>query len=101
MWSKPSGLLTRNSHEGFRLRDWRRVPFAGECLGPRRVEAHGQVERPLWCRQPVGRLVLTWIVVLEIEIQRAIRAIAERHPTADGEAVEAIGNLIAVGIIER
>ena len=33
--------------EDFRLRDWRRVPFASEYLGPWRVATHGQIEWPL------------------------------------------------------
>ena len=46
----------------------RRTPFAGQRCRLRGVEAHGQIERPLRRRQPVGFLVLARAFVLEVEV---------------------------------
>ncbi len=73
----------------------------GQRLGFGRIEAHREVERPLRRRQPVLLLVLARALVLEIEIERTVGIVLERHPAADREPVEAVGNLETLRIVER
>ena len=88
-------LLSDQAWKSLRPRDRRRVPFAGKRLGLRGVEAHGQIEGAFRRRQPVGFLVLARALVLEIEIERAVGVVFERHPAADREAIEAVRDLEA------
>src|SRR4051812_37225130 len=51
--------------------------------------------------KPVGLLTRAGVLALKIQVQRAIPIGFERHPTAQGEAVEAVRNLEASRGIER
>src|SRR6267378_5498662 len=62
-------LLSRLTHRRLHLRDRRRIPFAGERLRLRSVQAHGQIERSLRGGKPVGFHVLSGTFVLEIEVK--------------------------------
>lgn len=66
----------------------RRAPLAGEGFRSRTIETHGQVERRLRSRKPDGFLVRPRALVLEVDVQRAIRIGFERHPACDGEPVQ-------------
>src|SRR5262245_16345858 len=66
------------------------VPFAGQGLALRGIEAHSQIEGPLRCGQPVGLLAGARTVVLEVQVERTIRVVRKWHPAADGEAVETV-----------
>jgi hypothetical protein len=46
--------------------DRRRIPFAGQCVGLRSIEAQAKVEGPFGRRKPVGLLFCTWALVLKI-----------------------------------
>src|ERR1700730_3806697 len=83
------------------LFDRRRVPFPRQRIALWRIEPHGQVEGSLWRWKPIGFHVRAGTLVLEIKIERTIRVILERHPTADRETVEPICDLKTVRIIER
>ena len=56
----------------------RRVPFTGQRIALRCIETHGEVERPFRCRQPVRLLVGAGALVLEIEVEGAVRVVFER-----------------------
>src|ERR1700732_1415896 len=79
----------------------RRIPLAGERVELRDVEAHCQVEWPLRRGKPVGLFVLSWALVLEVEVERAVRIVLEWHPATNGETVEAVGDLKALRVVKR
>jgi len=83
-----------------RAHDGRRVPFASKSIRLRSIETHGQVEWTFRCGKPVGFFVLPWALVLEINVERAVSVVLERHPTAYRKAVKAIGNLETFRVIE-
>src|SRR5882672_766539 len=93
-------LLSRQTYRCLRLHDGRRIPFAGKRLGLRRIQAHGQIEWCLWRGKPVGFQVFSRALVLEIEVKRTIRIVLERHPAADGEAVQGVTDLESVMIVK-
>src|ERR1700730_5418077 len=66
-------LLSRQAHRCLRLHDRRGIPFPGQRLRLRAVEAHGQVEGSLRRRKPVGFHVLARTFVLEVKIERTVR----------------------------
>src|ERR1700730_16758108 len=82
------------------FRDRRRVPFAGERLGFRGVQAHCQIEWSPRRGEPVGFHVLSGTLVLEIEIERAIGIMLERHPAAYREAVQDVADLQSLLIVK-
>src|SRR6266545_1364478 len=98
-WRRRS--LRREVRQPLRLgnRGW--IPPPGERFGFRAVEAHGQVERILGGGQPVRLLVLARVLVLKIEIERAVRVVLEGHPAAHREAIERVRDLEAVRVVER
>ena len=51
-------------------------------------------------RQPVGFFVLAGTRVLEVEVERAVGVLPERHPTADRETIQRVGNLESFGIVK-
>src|SRR6266480_8054972 len=67
----------------------------------RSIETHGQVECSFGRGQPVRFLPGARAFVLEVEIKRAVRVVFEWHPTADGEAIEAVRYLKALGVVQR
>jgi hypothetical protein len=75
-------LLRLKGHWLLYFDDWRGAPSSYQCLAPRSIEAHRQIERSLWCRHPVGILVGARAFVLEIEIEGAVRVKAEQLLTA-------------------
>src|SRR5215469_11464916 len=95
-----SVLLATQSRER-RARDRRRVPLAGKGLRSGRIKAHQQIECAFRGWKPVGFLVRTRTFILEIKIERSVRVVLERHPTTDCEAIERVGNLKALTVIER
>jgi len=76
------------------------TPFTGERLGLRAIEPHSQVKGSLRCGKPIGFLVLSRTLVLEIEVKRAIGVDLEWHPTSDCEAVQAVSDLKPLRVIE-
>src|SRR5215469_11662281 len=93
--------LSHKVRRSLELRDGRRVPLAGEGVRLRGVEAHRQVESPLRRRQPVDLFVRSRTLVLEVEVQRAVRVVFERHPATQRKAIEAVCYLKAVTVVER
>src|SRR5260370_35110237 len=59
-------LLSRHTDRYLRLHDRRRIPFPGQRLRLRAVEAHGQFEVALRPRKPAGFRILSGTFVLEI-----------------------------------
>src|SRR5215472_3457820 len=96
------GLLRRRKCDRLSFfRHGRRVPLPRQSIALRCIEPHGEVERAFRRGQPVRFPVGTWAFVPEIEIERTVRIVLERHPTADSEAVEAVRDLIALLVAER
>ena len=60
-----------------------------------------RLNRPFRRGQPVPLLVLARALILEIQVERTVRVVLERHPTADCESIEAVRDLEAVPVIER
>src|ERR1700687_4033388 len=92
-------LLSRQTHRSLRIHDGRGIPFSGQRLRLRTVEAHGQIEGYLTRRKPIGFLVLARVLVLEVKLERAVRILFERHPAADGEPVQGVANLESFRIV--
>ena len=93
-------LLGRQAWQSLDLCDRRGTPFTGERLGLRAIEPHSQVKGSLRCGKPIGFLVLSRTLVLEIEVKRAIGVDLEWHPTSDCEAVQAVSDLKPLRVIE-
>src|SRR5215510_14775198 len=93
LWATQAGRSRNARHCG-------RIPLASQRLRLWCIKAHGEVERSLWRWQPVGLSILARIFILEVQDKRAIRVVLERHPAADGEAVERVCNLVALGIVK-
>src|SRR6267143_3023200 len=89
-------LLRRQGWELLDHRDRRRIPLSDQDLLLGRVYAHGEVEQGLRRRKPVRLLARSGVRVLDVEVKRTIRIVLERHPTADGEAVDAVRDLVAI-----
>src|SRR5262245_44615630 len=65
--------LSRQADCRLRPYDRRGIPFSGQRLRLRAVKAHRQVEGSLRCRKPIGFLVLSRTLVLEVDIERTVR----------------------------
>src|SRR5215469_2692194 len=79
----------------------RRVPFASQCFGLRSVDAHSEIERSFGNWKPVGLFFCSGAPILKIKVERPVRVVGEWHPTADGKAVQAVGDLKAFVVVER
>src|SRR5262245_24599996 len=79
----------------FCLPDRRRRPRSIQGLAPRRIQPHRKVELACRSRQPVGFLVRTGPLVLDVDVERAIAvelelvAVAERKATKRVRCLEA------------
>ena len=78
-------LLSRQARKVRKLRDRRRIPFACEGLGLRRIEAHGQIEGSPRRRQLVRLTILAGALVLEKEGEPSVGIVFERHPATNGK----------------
>src|SRR5258708_14590236 len=83
--------LSRLPHRSLHPRDRRRIPPSGERLALGAIQAHGQIEPALWRRQPICFVVLAGALVLEIEVERSVSVVMERHPGTDRLPVEIVG----------
>jgi hypothetical protein len=87
-------LLIRPAWSG-----WRPPPAKYRRLG--RVQAHGHTKRAAGGRQPIGFLVRSRAVVLQVKVQRPIGVVGELVAVADGEPVDRVGGLEAFGVVHR
>src|SRR5688572_2438370 len=92
----PENLLRDHTWKLLHFGDRRRVPLADERLGFRSVHAQQQIKRLLGRRQPVGFLVLSGALILEIKVKRAVGIEFEWHPATDRKAIQAVSNLESV-----
>src|SRR5216683_6628419 len=68
----------------------RRLPGAVERLRLRPVDPHGHVERSLGGGQPVRLLLLARRLALDVDVERAVLVVLERHPGGDVVAVDRV-----------
>jgi hypothetical protein len=53
----------------------RRIPLAHEDFTLRRIQAHGEIERPFGSGQPVRLLACARALILEIEVERRVNLV--------------------------
>src|SRR6266481_1820294 len=68
----------------------RRLPGAVERLRLRPVDPHGHAERSLGGGQPVRLLLLARRLALDVDVERAVLVVLERHPGGDVVAVDGV-----------
>src|SRR5262245_47679760 len=78
-------IISLGSRPGFSL-DRRRRPRSVEGRAPRRIQPHGNVELLCRRRQPVGLLIRTGPLVLDVDVERAIAVELELVAVAERKA---------------
>src|SRR5271165_7269744 len=71
---RSSATLTDRHHRRRPLEGIQILQARGD-RGDRRVVAQDQIERPRRRRQPVGFLVWTWVIVLQVHRERSVRVL--------------------------
>lgn len=79
----------------------RRYPFSVEDSRGWQVEPQQEAEGAFGCGKPVRLLVLTGVLVLDVEVKRAVAVVAERVTIPEREPVEFIGNREPVRVVNR